>query len=573
MQTLFQTFFPNHSDQEKKSLWADLAVLLFITCLVYLGVQLAFNAPAQIKGPKICLSITALPWYALLSVGRMGAAFTLSFIFSLIYGYAAVKNKHAEMILLPLLDVLQSVPILSFLPIVLLSLSAIMPEKIAVELASIILIFTSQVWNLTFAWYQSLVTAPEDIREVSSIFRLTGWLKMKTMDLPFSTVSLIWNSMMSWAGGWFFLMAAEIFTVGNKDFRLPGLGAYLQKAANEGDLRAVFWGVAMLMFVIVALDQFIWRPLLAWSIKFKLEMTESDEPPSSWFYNFLVDSRILMKLRKFFAEKIDIFDMWIIKRSQRKTTQRKQHQTIALVWLTSACLAVFIGYYVYKATGLLAELDLQQSEKILIAIGATFLRVTTALAMALLWTIPVGVVIGTNRKVARWLQPMVQIAASVPATALFPAFLLIVLKLPGKLNTAAILLMLMGTQWYLLFNIIAGASAIPQDLKYTARLLQLNSWQKWRYLILPSLFPYIVTGIITAGGGAWNASIVAEYIEFAGKTWKTTGIGAMITESTAQGNYPMLLAATLAMILAVVAINRLLWRPLYRMAEEKYRLE
>ncbi len=573
MQTLFQIFFPNYSDQEKRSLWADLIVLLFIACLVYLGVKLAFNAPTHIEGPKIRLSISALPWYALLSVGRMGAAYTLSFIFSLIYGYAAIKSKYAEMILLPLLDVLQSVPILSFLPVVLLGLSSIMPEKIAVELASIILIFTSQVWNLTFAWYQSLATTPKDLKEASSIFRLNGWLKMKTLDLPFSAVSLIWNSMMSWAGGWFFLMAAEIFTVGNKDFRLPGLGAYLQEAANKGDLRAVFWGVAMLIFVIVALDQFIWRPLLAWSTKFKLEMTESDDAPSSWFYDLLVDSRILMKVREFFAEKSDILDMWLVKLSQKDRPQKKHTRTNIITWLLAVCIAAFISYYMYKASGLLSQLNLHQLEKILIAIGATFLRVTAALTIALLWTIPVGVAIGTNKKVARWLQPMVQIAASVPATALFPAFLLVVLKLPGSLNTAAILLMLMGTQWYLLFNIIAGASAIPQDLKYTATLLQLNTWQKWRHLILPSLFPYIVTGIITAGGGAWNASIVAEYIEFAGKTLKTTGIGAMITESTAQGNYPMLLAATLAMILAVVAINRLLWRPLYRMAEEKYRLE
>lgn len=576
MPRFFQILFPEKTEGERPALLADIIVLLFIAALIYLGITLAFNAPAQIKGPHINLSIKALPWYALLSIGRMSAAYTLSFIFSLIYGYAAIKSRYAEMILMPLLDVLQSVPILSFLPVVLLSLSAILPEKIAVELASIILIFTSQVWNLTFAWYQSLSTIPKDLKEASSIFHIRGWLRLKTLDLPFAAVSLIWNSMMSWAGGWFFLMAAEIFTVGNKDFRLPGLGAYLQEAANRGNLHAVFWGVLMLIFVIVALDQLVWRPLLAWSTKFKLEMTESEVTISSWFYDLLVDSRILIKFRKLFGRLSDAFDMLILKLSKAPIeTEPKKTTTIGsiLIWLLLIGVGCFTCIYLYKSASLLKQLSLHQWWEILVAVFATFLRVSAALIIALLWTIPVGVAIGTNQKIAKWLQPIVQIAASVPATALFPAFLLIVLKLPGKLNTAAILLMLMGTQWYLLFNIIAGASAIPQDLKYTATLLQLNTWQKWRHLILPALFPYIVTGIITAGGGAWNASIVAEYIEFAGKTLKTTGIGAMITQSTAQGNYPMLLAATLAMIVAVVAINRAVWRPLYRLAEEKYHMD
>ena len=576
MPRLFQILFPESIEKERTAIIADIIVLLFIAALIYLGITLAFNAPSQIKGPHINLSVKALPWYALLSVGRMTAAYILSFIFSLIYGYAAIKSKYAEMILMPLLDVLQSVPILSFLPVVLLSLSAVLPEKIAVELASIILIFTSQVWNLTFAWYQSLSTIPKDLKEASSIFHIRGWLRLKTLDLPFAAVSLIWNSMMSWAGGWFFLMAAEIFTVGNKDFRLPGLGAYLQEAANKGDLQAVFWGVLMLIFVIVALDQFVWRPLLAWSSKFKLEMTESEVTVTSWFYDLLIDSRIIMRFRKWLLKLSDSFDMLLLKfsSSPQKISEHKTNKLSGIIgWLLLIGIGCFISIYLYKSAFLLKELTPHEWWKILVAVFATFLRVSAALVIALLWTIPVGVAIGTNQKVARWLQPIVQIAASVPATALFPAFLLFVLKLPGKLNTAAILLMLMGTQWYLLFNIIAGASAIPQDLKYTAKLLQLNTWQKWRHLILPALFPYIVTGIITAGGGAWNASIVAEYIEFAGKTLKTTGIGAMITQSTAQGNYPMLLAATLAMILAVVAINRAVWRPLYRLAEEKYHMD
>ncbi len=552
----------------------DVVVLLILAAIIYMGITLAFNAPSEVSGPKINLSLHVLPWYAFLSVSRMVAAYVLSFIFSLVYGYGAIKNKYAEMILMPLLDVLQSVPILSFLPVVLLSFSAILPKNIAVELASIVLIFTSQVWNLTFAWYQSLSTIPRDLKEASKIFHIRGWLRVKTLDLPFGAISLIWNSMMSWAGGWFFLMAAEIFTVGNKDFRLPGIGAYLQEAANAGDIKAVCWGIVTLISVIIILDQCVWRPLLAWSTKFKLTLTDSEPPVTSWFYDILVDSRLLYRLRKWFSQKMDQIDLWLLKLSvKRKKVEKRKGRRSVLAVVIMISMGAVLGIYLYRSTLLLGSLKLDQWGRIGVALLATFFRVMVALIIALLWTVPVGVAIGTNPKIARWLQPLVQIAASVPATALFPAFLLVVLKLPGKLNTAAILLMLLGTQWYLLFNIIAGASTIPVDLRYTAKLLQLSRWQRWRYLILPSLFPYIVTGIITAGGGAWNASIVAEYIEFAGKTLKTTGIGATISEATARGNYPMLLAATLAMIVAVVTINRLVWRPLYSLAEEKYHLD
>ncbi len=559
----------------KASLVGDIVVLLIIAALIYMGITLAFNAPSEVTGPKINLSLHVLPWYAFLSVSRMVAAYVLSFVFSLVYGYGAIKNKYAEMILIPLLDVLQSVPILSFLPVVLLSFSAILPKNIAVELASIVLIFTSQVWNLTFAWYQSLSTIPGDLKEASEIFHIRGWLRVKTLDLPFGAISLIWNSMMSWAGGWFFLMAAEIFTVGNKDFRLPGIGAYLQEAATVGDIKAVCWGIVTLVSVIIILDQCIWRPLLAWSAKFKLSLTDSEPPVTSWFYDLLVDSRVLYRFRKWFSQKMDEVDLWLLSLSSKKEKKdnKRKRGTSLFAILIMAIISGILGIYLYRSILLLGSLKVSQWWNILVSLLATFSRVMVSLLIALLWTIPVGVSIGTNPKIARWLQPLVQIAASVPATALFPAFLLIVLKLPGRLNTAAILLMLLGTQWYLLFNIIAGASTIPVDLIYTTKLLQLSKWQRWRTLILPSLFPYIVTGIITAGGGAWNASIVAEYIEFAGKTLKTTGIGATITEATAKGNYPLLLAATLAMIVAVVTINRLVWRPLYSLAEKKYHLD
>ncbi len=555
--------------------WGDVLALLLVAVLLYVGVRLSFGAPAVVRGPAISLSPTSLPWYAVLSVGRMLAAYALSMLFTLTYGRWAAYSRRAEAVLMPLLDVLQSVPILSFLPVVLLSLSAILPESVAAELASIVLIFTSQAWNLTFGWYQSLKTIPNELREASTIFRFNGWLRFKALELPFAAISLIWNSMMSWAGGWFFLMAAEIFTVGQRDFRLPGLGAYLQEAANQGNVGAILWGVGALVLVVVALDQLVWRPLLAWSDRFKLEMVEGDEPPSSWFHDMLRHSRLAGWLAESvwhpISERLDAFLIRRFPMRDAPSQERRRASWLGFVLIGLAGAALVYG--AYRATLLLIVVPPPQWVRILAGVGATLLRVTAALAVALAWTLPLGVAIGTNRRLAAVLQPVVQIAASVPATALFPIFVLVLVSLPGGLNLAAVLLMLMGTQWYLLFNIIAGASAIPQDLKYTTALLGVGRWERWRTLILPALFPYIITGAITASGGAWNASIVAEHVEFAGRTLKTVGIGALIAEATGVGDYPLLLAATLSMVLAVVLINRLVWRRFYRLAEERYRME
>jgi NitT/TauT family transport system permease protein len=506
----------------------------------------------------------------------MAAAYALSLFFTLIYGYLSAYHRRGEQILMPLLDVLQSVPILSFLPVALLSLSAILPQKTAAELASIILIFTSQVWHLTFAWYQSLTTIPKELREVSTTFRFNGWMRFKTMELPFAAIGLIWNSMMSWAGGWFFLMAAEIFTVGQRDFRLLGLGAYLQEAAWAGNLKAITWGIAALVLVIVALDQLIWRPLLAWSERFKLEMVESANPLTSWVYDALRSSRLIAWFRWLVRGLIvEHLDAWLLRHfpMRDRPAGPADVRHLRLLYLIGGTGGLGLLYGLYQAVKMLLTVPLIQWGIISLGVGATLLRVFASLIIALAWTVPLGVAIGTNATLATWLQPLIQIAASVPATALFPVFLLFMLRLPGGLNLAAVVLMLMGTQWYLLFNIIAGAMSIPQDLKYTSSLLQLSWMERWRTLILPSLFPFIVTGAITASGGAWNASIVAEYVEFGGKTLHTTGIGATIAQATAAGDYPLLLAATLSMVLVVVIVNRLVWRHFYQLAEERYRME
>ncbi|MGC9575407.1 MAG: ABC transporter permease [Desulfobacterota bacterium U4-17] len=555
--------------------WGDVVVMLAVVLAAYVGIRLALGSPKAVEGPEISLSPWALPWYASLSIGRMAAAYALSMIFSLFYGYLAARRRGAERVMIPLLDILQSIPLLSFLPVVLLSFRAVFPAGVAAELASIVLIFTSQAWNLTFAWYQSLLTIPRELREASRVLRISPWMRFRKLELPFAAISLIWNSVMSWSGGWFFLMAAEIFSLGEMDFRLPGLGAYLQEAAQRGDVEAIFWGMGTLILVIVALDQVVWRPLLAWADKFKLEMVEAESPPGSWCYDALRNSA----LARWLVERI--WQPWLVKtdeflnglfpfRDEQREDRHGAGRLRLLLWSLATGL-MLLG--VFKAGHMMAGLSIAQWTQIGISLAATLVRVMAALAIALSWTLPVGVAIGTNPRLAAFLQPLVQIAASVPATALFPIVVLILYRLPGGMDMAAVLLMLMGTQWYLLFNVIAGAMAIPQDLKYTATLLHLGVLARWRRLILPTLFPYIITGAMVASGGAWNASIVAEYAHFGGETRHTLGIGSLIAQATAEADYPLLLAGTLSMVCLVVLINRLVWRRLYQRAEELYRLE
>lgn len=569
LQRTFNGFWPT----ERPAWWGDAVILVGIAVVLYAGVRMAFGAPAVIRGRAISLSPAVLPYYAALSLARMMVAYALSLVFTLVYGYKAAVDPRARRVLLPLLDVLQSVPILSFLPVVLLSLTAVLPQAVAAEVAAIVLIFTSQVWNMTFAWYQSLRTVPGELREAGRIFQLRGMLRLTTIELPFAAIGLIWNSMMSWAGGWFFLMAAEIFTVGDRDFRLPGLGAYLSEAARTGNGRAIADGTVTLVLVIVALDQFVWRPLLAWSDRFKVEMVESADPPRSWFYDALRASQVFMRCRAYVRRTMAA----VGERAGRAVEPDPDEAERPAPSATKRVLWTLAGagllYGALRAAMMIATVPAAAWAQIALGAGATLLRVVVTLAIALAWTVPVGVAIGFNRRLARWCQPVVQIAASIPATALFPVLLVAVLNLAGGMNLAAMLLMLMGTQWYLLFNVIAGATAIPQDLKYSSALLGMGRFDRWRTLILPALFPYLVTGAITSTGGAWNASIVAEYGTFGGRTVQTMGLGALISQATAQGAYPQLLASTLTMIAIVACGNAFVWRRLYRLAENRYRMD
>jgi NitT/TauT family transport system permease protein len=519
---------------------------------------------------------TKLPMYAAYSLLRIAVAYVLSLAFTLVYGYVAAYNPKAERIMIPLLDILQSIPVLSFLPGVMLAMVALFPHhQIGVEMGAILLIFTGQVWNMAFSFYSSLKSIPRDMREAAQIYRFNWYQRFTQFELPYAAIGLVWNSMMSVAGGWFFLMACEMFVLGSRDFRLPGLGSYLQTAASAGDTQAIFWGVGVMIAVIVLLDQIVWRPVIAWAEKFKMEQVESADVPHSWFLNVIQGSRGLIRLRK---------------RAIRPLQERlamhfaRQHDSGAedappvpwKVWTGRAIASIAVVavlYAVTKAIAMLTGLDGSEYRELLTGAGATFLRVIAALVIGAAWTIPAGVAIGFNPKLARIAQPLAQIAASVPATALFPIVLLVLIRIGGGLGLGSIVLLLLGTQWYILFNVIAGAMAIPTDLREASDLFKFNRAQRWRKLILPGIFPYLITGMVTASGGAWNASIVAEYFRLKDKTYTTVGLGATISRASDAGNFDLLLASTIVMAIVVVTVNRLIWRRMYRLAATRYMLE
>jgi NitT/TauT family transport system permease protein len=521
---------------------------------------------------EISRSPTALPVYAGYSLLRIALAYVLSLIFAIVYGYIAAYRPRAERFMIPLLDVLQSIPVLSFLPGVMLAMAALFPgRQLGVELGAVLLIFTGQVWNMAFSFYASLKSIPREMREAASIYRFNWWQRFLQVELPFATIGLVWNSMMSVAGAWFFLMACEQFT----DFRLPGLGSYLQAAADSGDTRSILLGILTMVTVIVLMDQIIWRPVIAWAEKFKFEQVESTDAPSSWVLEFLRRSRGFAYLRKHLVRPVRE-EMVHYFAHQHETQVQTSEESPTALWLwrivgVAALLA--IGYAVVRVVMILVGLHGQDFRQIGLGLGATFLRVNASLVLGALWTIPVGVAIGFNSRLARIAQPLAQIAASVPATALFPVVLLVLIKLGGGLGIGSIVLLLLGTQWYILFNVIAGAMAIPTDLKEAAAIFGLHGWERWQKLILPGIFPFLVTGLITASGGAWNASIVAEYFHFKGQTYSTVGVGALISAATDAKNFDLLLAGTIALAAIVVVTNRFVWRRLYRLAETRFKLE
>jgi len=558
----------------------DIGVFIAVFTLIYAIYSLGkswfgpVHAEAAIsQDPRI------LPLYSLYSLVRILVAYGLSLVFALAYGYVAARSRRAEIILIPLLDILQSIPVLSFLPGVMLAMVALFPSRqLGVELGSVILIFTGQVWNIAFSFYSSLKTIPRDLREAAIIYRFSPWQRFMELDLPFSTIGLVWNSMMSVAGGWFFLMACEMFVLGDKDFRLPGLGSYLQTAAGQGNTSAMLWGLAAMVAVIVLMDQFIWRPVITWADKFKFEQVESAGTAQNIILNFLRKESFLIRFyRRILHPIVEWTTMQFAGGAKRAAATIRGNPVTKprpwYGWVAAAAAGILVTYGIHRAVGELAQLHREDYFALFRSAGLTFLRVNLALIIGALWTVPVGVAIGFSPKFSRLMQPLVQLAASIPATALFPVILLFLIRLRGGVEIAALALMLLGTQWYILFNVIAGAMAIPTDLKEASNIFKFSSLDRWRYLILPGIFPYLVTGMVTASGGAWNASIVAEYFHFQGKIVQAPGLGSTISSASDAGRFDLLLASTLVMAVIVVLINRLVWRRMYRLASTRFKLE
>ena len=527
----------------------------------------------------ISSSIGALPLYAFYSIVRMAIAYLLSLAFAISYGYIAAYNPRVEPWMVAVLDILQSIPVLSFLPPIVLAMVSLIPgHQLGIEMAVIFLIFTGQVWNLAFSFYTSLKTIPKEMVEASRIYRYSAWQRFWQLEIPYATIGLVWNSIVSVAGGWFALIFCETFTMGDRNFQLPGLGSYIQTATYDGDVRALVAGIVTVILIVVATDQLVWRPLIAWSDKFKFEQVESADRVASPILELIRRSKICQTLPGRIWTRVEEPVYRRLAQTRECKVVRPLDDTSSTkvsptLWALAIAAGVAVCWAAAQAIVMLRTLTLPDIRLLLEGAAATFLRVNASLLLSAAWTIPVGVAIGLNPRLARIVQPIAQILASVPATAFFPILLIGLVKIGGGLGIGSIALMLLGTQWYILFNVIAGAMSIPSDLREVASLYHFTRWQRWTRLILPGIFPSLITGMVTASGGAWNASVMAEYSHVKDRTLETIGLGAQIDAATDSGRFAMLLMATILISLMVVTMNRLVWRKLYRLAETRFKLE
>jgi NitT/TauT family transport system permease protein len=523
---------------------------------------------------EIDLSPAALPRYTLFSLSRGLLAYACSLGFTLVYGYWAAKDAVAERVLIPLLDVLQSIPVLGFMPGLVLALVGAFPStNTGLELAAVLMVFTGQAWNLTFSFYHSLRGVPADMREVARLNGF-GWRRTLTkVELPFAATGLVYNSMMSLAGGWFFLMINESFVLGHKDFRLPGLGSYMSVAVARGDRRAMVAAVLAMIAMIVAIDQIVFRPLVVWAQKFRVEEGGGGEVMTSWLYDRIRRSRMLPAIGRALAR---LRPARAKPRAPRAIAPARAASRARLARLLSlalfAILIALLGLGAVQLVHLLGRAPAAVWKGSAIAAGITLARVLAATALGTLWALPAGLAIGLSPRLSRVLQPVVQVAASFPAPMVFPAVIAGLVLLRVSLGWGSVLLMLLGTQWYILFNVIAGASAVPADLREAARQYRLGPLSRFFHLYAPAVFPYLVTGWVTATGGAWNASIVAEYVTFRGGVIEANGLGARISEAAERADFPSLAVSVAIMSLVVVLFNRTVWSACYRLAERRFSL-
>ena len=563
--------------------WVDVVVGAAIIAVLYtvvrLGQSMSVNFTPGRTPVKISTDISNVPYYAARSLLRMFIALGLSTVFTLVYGTAAARLRRAEKVLVPILDILQSIPILVFLPIALTFCITVFPSNLlGLELASIFVIFTSQAWNMTFSFYHSLIAQPTELDEAARMYRLTKWQRFWKLDVPSSMIGLVWNMMMSMGGGWFFLTASEAVTVFIKGQgiteSLPGMGSYMAAAVAHGSYTEVTIAIVVMVILVVGTNFFVFRPLVAWSDKFRLESSESVDKPKSVVLDILQRSsvpRLLGKLTRPVGRALDRMTRpFGLAEYPLRTDPRKRQVGDVIFWaviLTASAAVAVIGIIYLNS-----HLGFGHFPS-LIGFGlATFARVVVLVAISTLIWVPVGVKIGMSPKLARFAQPVVQVLASFPAILLFPFATLVFINVGISLNYGAILLMLLGAQWYILFNVIAGASSIPNDLREMMVTMRLTRRQRWQQVILPAIFPAYVTGGITAAGGAWNASIVAELVSWHHQTLNTFGLGNYIATASIQGKFALLIAGGIVMSAFVVLVNRLFWRRLYALAESRFTL-
>ncbi len=557
----------------KRRYWVDLIILLAGCAILYslVAVGELWTAPKR-AAIIIDLSPSALPRYTLYSTMRALIAFAVSLGFTLVVAPIAAKNARAEKILIPFLDMCQSVPVLGFMPGLVIALAGLSRgHNIGLELAAILMIFTSQAWNMAFSVYYSIKSVPADLSEAGRHYGFSRWQRFKWLELPASMNGLVWNSMMSMAGAWFFLMINEAFTLGGQDYRLPGIGAYMSEAVVQGNRSAIAWALFAMLILIVLMDQLIWRPVLVWSLRFRIDDAVPGENETTWFLTLLRRSRLVRWLRRTLSRR---------KREVKRQIAQLPSAAVQSRWVTwlawgllICALGVIASMAAVRLTGLFMQVPVASWGNLFLRGGATLGRVLLATTLATLWTLPAGLAIGLSPRLSKLLQPVVQIVAAFPAPMLFTVTITLFIRYGLGINAGSVFLMLLGGQWYLLFNVIAGASAIPGDLREASAAYGLARWRRFTQLYLPCVFPYLVTGWVTCAGGSWNASIITEYFEQrGGGAISTFGLGSAITEAAAAANFPMLAASVLLMVIIVITFNRLVWRPLYQLAETKYAL-
>ncbi|MEQ7872801.1 ABC transporter permease subunit [Sphingomonas sp. ASV193] len=553
--------------------WADLLaflVLATIAVLVFRGGEQMARPLSQLAASPVALDPANLPGYALRTTLRMLAAMVASLLFTFVVATLAAKSRRAEMLIVPALDILQSVPVLGFLTFTVTLFMGMFPgSQLGVECAAIFAIFTAQAWNMAFSVFQSIRTIPSDLDEVARQFRFSAWRRFVRLELPFAVPGLVWNMMMSMSGSWFFVVASEAITVGKTTVALPGIGSYLALAIGQEDFRAVAIAVAAMAIVILLYDQLLFRPIVAWADRFRFEQTASGEAPKSWVYDLIRRSRF---------SRLSTRSLPAVPRLRLPLPSGRRRPRLTLPampeWLWRLLVALTCGA---ASVELLLYLSSRLSfADLLVALGdgsLTLLRVVVLIALASLVWVPVGVWIGLRPGWASRVQALAQFLAAFPANVLFPVAVIAIVHWHLSPDIWLSPLMVLGTQWYILFNVIAGASVIPTDMKEVARIYGLRGWQRWRQLLLPAIFPYYVTGALTASGGSWNASIVAEAVSWGRSTLTAHGLGAYIAAATTAGDFPRVALGIAVMSAFVVLFNRTLWRPLYRFAERRLRLD